>query len=96
MKCRVDFNVDDNLCKCLGFNKAGRHESENLVNILSINSILVHCDIIEASRLNEIESPVIYSFFPGVTPGDKVVSTPLHLIYIPLALNNFSHDVLAE
>ena len=46
-KCLVGLNVDDSLCKVLGFNKkiykAGRHESENLVNILSVNSILVHC-----------------------------------------------------
>ena len=76
--CRVDFNVDDSLCKVLGFNKkiykAGRHGSEILVNILSANSILVHCDVIEASRLNGIEAPLIYSFFPDVAPADKIVS----------------------
>ena len=92
--CRVDINVDDSLCKVLGFNKkiykARRHESENLVNILSVDSILVHCDVIEASRLNGIEAPLIYSFLPDVAPGDKIVSTPLHLIYIPLALNIIS------
>ena len=85
-KCRVDFDVDGSLCKVLGFNKkiykAGRYESENLVNILSVNSILVHCDVIEASRLNGIEAPLIYIFFPDVVPVDKIVSTPLHLIYI--------------
>ena len=94
-KCRVDFNVDGSLCKGLELNKkiykAGRHESESLVNILSVNSILVHCDAIEASRLNGIEAPLIYTFFPGVVPGDKIVSTPLHLIYIPLMLNIISH-----
>ena len=94
-KCRVDFNVDDSLCKVLGFNKkiykAGRHESENLVNILSVNSILVHCDVIDASRLNGIEAPLIYSFFPDVAPGDRIVCTPLHLIYIPLTMNIISH-----
>ena len=87
----VEFNADDNLCKVLGFNKkiykAGRHESENLVNILSVNLILVHCDIIEASRLNGIEALVIYNFFPDVAPGDKIVSTPLHLIYNQLTFN---------
>ena len=91
-KCRVDFNADDSLFKLLGFNKiykAGRHESENLVNILSVNSILVHCDIIEASRLNGNEASLC--FFPDVAPGDKIVSTPLYLIYIPLTLNIISH-----
>ena len=69
----------------------GLHESENLVNILSVNSILVHFDFIECSRLNRVEAPVIYNFFPDVAPGDKIVVTPLHLIYIPLTLNIISH-----
>ena len=62
----------------------------NLVNILSVNSILVHCDVIESSRLNGVEAPVIYNFLPEVAPGDKIVVTPLHLIYIPLTLNIIS------
>ena len=51
---------EDEKRKVIGFNKknykAGRYQSENLVNILSINSILVHCDVIETSRLNRIEA----------------------------------------
>ena len=42
----VDFDVDNSLRSVLGFNantyKRGRHESENLVNIMNVNSILVH------------------------------------------------------
>ena len=90
-KCQVDFNIDDSLCSVLGFErnvyKVGRHESEHIVNILSVNSILVHCDVIESSRLNGVEAPVIYTFFPDAAPGDKIVSVPRHLIYIPLTLN---------
>ena len=81
-KCRVDFNVDDSLCKVLGFKKkvykAGRHESENLVNIINVNSIIINCDVIEASRLNGIEAPLIYSFFPDVAPGTRL--SALHYI----------------
>ena len=94
-KCQVDFNAENNLCNVLGFSKriykVGLHESENLVNILSVNSILVHCDVIESSRLNGVDSPVIYNFFPDVAPGDKIVVIPLHLIYIPLTLNIIPH-----
>ena len=50
-KCQVDFNVENSPCNVLGFSKriykVGLHESENLVNILSVNSILVHYDVIE-------------------------------------------------
>ena len=90
--CQVKFNVDNSLCTVLGFDKKvydvrGYHESEHLVNILAVNSILVHCDVIESSRLNGVEAPVIYTFFPDAAPGDKIVSIPRHLIYIPLTLN---------
>ena len=94
VKCQVNFDEDDSLCTVLGFDrkvyKVGRHESEHIVNILSVNSILVHCDVIESSRLNGIEASVIYTFFPDAAPGDKIISIPRHLVYIPLTLNVFT------
>ena len=53
----VDFDIDNSLRTVLGFEakkytKVGTYESENIVNILNVNSILVHCDIIEGSRVN--------------------------------------------
>ena len=91
----VNFDVNDSLRSVLGFDaklyKRGRHESENLVNIMNVNSILVHCNVVGASRVNGIEAPIIYNFFPNVAPGEKIVSTPLHLIYLPLMLDTISH-----
>ena len=50
---QIDFSIENILRTVLGFDariyKNGRYESENLVNIISVNSILVHCDIIGAS-----------------------------------------------
>ena len=88
----VDFKVENSLRTVLGFNekrykKKGRFESENIVNILNVNSILVHCDIVAASRLNGVEAPVIYNFFPAVSPGEKIVEEAKHLIYLPLSLD---------
>ena len=46
-KCKVSFDVPNSLASVLGFKRSiygvGRHASENLVNIMSVNSILVHC-----------------------------------------------------
>ena len=63
----VDFNVVNSLRSVLGFNARkfsgpGRFESENVVNIMNVNYIMVHCDIIGGSRLNGEERPIIYSF----------------------------------
>ena len=46
-KCKVIFNVPNSLASVLGFQQStvygvGRHASENLVNIMSVNSILEH------------------------------------------------------
>ena len=92
----VDFNVENSIGQVLGFKakkyKGGgkTYESENIVNILRVNSILVHCDVVKPTRLNGIFAPVIYSFFPNVSPGQKIVHQPKHLNYVPLAMNFIS------
>ena len=52
-KLKVSFDVPNTLASVLGFNRStygvGRHISEQLVNIMSVNSILVHCNIIHSS-----------------------------------------------
>lgn len=95
-KCKINFNVDNSLQSVLGFDKkiyayGQRHESENIVNILSVNTIFVHCDVIESSRLNGVEAPIIHTFFPNAVPGEKVVYHAKHLIYIPLTSDIISH-----
>ena len=86
----IDFNVHNSLRSVLGFNAQqlkgpGRYESENVVNIMKVNSIMVHCDVIGASR------PIIYNFFPNVGPGEKIVTRPKNLIYLPITLSVISH-----
>ena len=85
---QVDFNQQNNLSKVLGFTGKkyieGFHESEKPVNILSINSILVNIDIIEGSYVNGKTKNTIYSFFPDVSPGFKIIESPVNLVYLPI------------
>jgi hypothetical protein len=64
---------------------SGYHEGENPVDILSVNSILVNCDFINGSFLNGSQLPVVYSFFPNVSPGYKIVESPNNLVYLPIS-----------
>ena len=84
----VDFNHENNLKNVLGFTwhkyGVGFHESERPVNILTINSILVNIDIIEGSYVNGKTKNTIYSFFPDVGPGYKIIESPVNLVYLPL------------
>ena len=88
---QVDFNTDKSLRNILGFNakvyRSGYYESENIVNILTLNSIFVEIDIINGSYVNGRPTPVIYSFFPNVSPGFKIVQEPLNLVYLPVCVN---------
>ena len=85
---QVDFNQANSLSKVLGFtgNKynEGFHESEKPVNILNINSILVNIDIIDGSYVNGKTKNTIYSFFPDVSPGFKIIESPVNLVYLPI------------
>ena len=88
---QVDFNHQNSLAKVLGFTGAkyteGFHESENVVDILRINSILVNIDIISGSYVNETTKSTIYSFFPNVSPGYKIIESPVNLVYLPITLD---------
>ena len=88
---QVDFNHQNSLAKVLGFTGAkytgGFHESENVVNILSINSILINIDIISGSYVNGTTKNTIYSFFPKVSPGYKIIESPVNLVYLPITLD---------
>ena len=85
---RVDFYHPESIAKVLRFTGAkytgGFHKLENVVNILSINIILVNIDIISGSYIN---GTTIYSFFPKVSPGYKIIETPVNVVYLPILLD---------
>ena len=91
---KVDFTIPNSIRTVLGFNSAiyakGRHLSEHNVNIMKINSIFVHTDIICSTYVNGSQTPVIYSFFPNIPPGGKIIVQPKVLIYLPVSLSVIS------
>jgi len=64
---QVDFRARNSISSVLGFRnqvyKEGIHESQNVVNILSINSILVNVDVIGGSYVNGRTQNTIYISF---------------------------------
>ena len=88
---QVDFNHQNSLAKVLGFTSTkytkGFHESEKVFDILSINSILVNIDIISESYVHGTTKNTIYSFFPKVSPGYKIIESPVNPVYLPITLD---------
>ena len=84
----IDFRKDKSINSLLGFHSnlytSGFHESENMVNILTINSILINIDIISGSYVNGSTQPTIYSFFPDVSSGYKIIENPHNLLYLSI------------
>ena len=85
--CEVDFRRYNSINSLLGVDNklytSGFNESENMVNILTINSILVNTDIIWCSYVNVSTPPTIYSLFPDVATGYKIIENPHNLLYLP-------------
>jgi len=90
----VDFLVRNSIASVLGFAqqiyKEGIHESQNVVNILSINSILMNVDVIGGSYVNGKTQNTIYSFFPNVSLRYKIVENPRNLVYLPVVLDKIN------
>ena len=63
----------------------GDHEGLNIVKILAVNQIHVNCNIVDGSFVNGSKAPVLYSFFPNVPPGYKVIESLNENIYLPVS-----------
>jgi len=88
---QVDFGMRNSISSVLGFRNRvyedGFHEFENVVNILSINSILINVDVIGGSYVNGKTQNTICGFFPNVSPSYKNGENPRNLVYLPIILN---------
>jgi hypothetical protein len=102
LQCEIDiskgFVVDmttSTIGRMLGFESfgkltAGLHVGTRAIDILPVSTILVNCDLISGSYVNGSPVPTIYSFFPDVSPGYKVIESPAHPVYLPLNYRNIS------
>ena len=91
---QIDFRARNSISSILGFRnqvyEEGIHESQHVINILSINSILVNVDVIRGSYVNWRTQNTIYSFFPNVSPGYKIVEDPRNLVYLLVVLDKIN------
>lgn len=92
---QVDFTKENSINKLLGFNNEIYGEktatitkiSENNINITDINTLFVRCNIVEQSYKNGNKDIIIFSFYPKVPPGFKIVEQPDHITFLPINRN---------
>lgn len=58
-------------------------ESNDIVKILSVNTVSIQCNIASGSFINGHADHSIHQFFPAVEPGYKIIETPNPVIYYP-------------
>lgn len=95
LKCsqEVDFSKKGTVASLLGFEKKKLppnkiHVSDSVVNIMKTNAICVDCSIATGSYVNGKSGHLIYSFFPQVPVGAKIVETPQNVIYLPISVKS--------
>lgn len=92
IKCNgeLNFDISNSISSILGFEKKKYYSdidilrSEKAVNLNTINSIKVMCNVAQGSFNNHLQSNTIYEFFPSGKTGTKVTQSPLNLIYYKL------------
>ena len=50
----------------------------------------MNVDVIGGSYVNGRTENTIYSFFPNVSPGYKIVENPRNLVYLPVILDKIN------
>ena len=84
----VHFRLYNFINSLLGFHSNSTHQEftslKNMVNILTINSIKVNIDLISGSYVSCSTQPTIYSFFPNVSLGYKIIENSHNLLYLPI------------
>lgn len=94
----VDFTGVNSIGQMLGFQQNvklkpnEKHESQNPVSIIKVNSIRVECNIAHGSYSNGLEGHTLHEFFPTVPPGFKIVESPPTVIYVPVNTNHI-HNI---
>jgi len=77
----VDFRPANSIGKVIGFAKQflgenGIHDSENPVNITNINSLQIHCNLVDGSYINRLTSDLLYTVSPNIPPGYSIQVEP--------------------
>lgn len=102
MKCEMQCDGEDvdltsftSLAPLIGFSRAvfkksQKHESVNPVQITWVDDIRIECSLATNSFHNDQLTSVVYSFFPDVPVGFKIIQRPSTIIYYPLNTDTIS------
>ena len=98
MKCNCTVVLPLSIAKIFGFERrfyeSGSYTSERAPQISPINVINVECNIITGSFRNGKRSLTIYTFYPDVPTGYKLIERPVNLLFLPVHVREISNITL--
>jgi hypothetical protein len=71
------------------------HESDAPVDIIKVNTIQIHCNIVQGAYKNGENDHTLHSFYPTVEPGYKIVETPSNVVYLPVNVRRVDNVTLS-
>lgn len=100
----IDFRPSDSIGRRLGFTgelPAGSpYQSDSPVNIISVSTIRIECNIITGSYYNDVSSHTLYEFAPTADPGFQINIEPHSPIHLPLGnlryIDNISLNIVDQ
>lgn len=94
----IDFSKEHSIGSLLGFSKRvleprQEHYSDKTIDITKINTVIIECNIVSGSYINNVSAHTLHQFSLLVSPGYKITETPANVIYLPV--NTRSINTLA-
>lgn len=102
IKCSTDtiyFDKERSIGSLLGFskkilNKNKEYKSDKTIDITKTNTILVDCNIVSGSYINDVSAHTLHQFSLNVSPGYKITEAPANVIYLPVNTRTINTIVL--
>lgn len=85
----ISFDVPNSIASVLGFERknlaTGMHISDHVAKIVPVNTVNICCDVVTGSWVDGNLANSLFTFYPDVAPGAKIVKEARQLMYLPFA-----------
>lgn len=95
----IFFDKERTIGSLLGFSKrvlepGEEYKSDKTIDITKINTIMVECNIVSGSYINNVSVHTLHQFSLNVSPGYKITETPTNVIYLPVNTRSINTIIL--
>ena len=81
----INFDVENSVASLLGFDKQiysrGKNTTNKIIDILGLNTINIHCNIISGAKDNGKDTDILYTFNLTEPPGNLINIIPTNILY---------------